>query len=275
MDSNKIVNPNLDEVQRDSFLAVERLRSEVDGEIQFDVGDIKEQINKSFRQFLLAEEQERMPFLQRVITSHLENMENERGFPPRHPIHWFKSKLEFSSSGVVEFDTDRETEAFIQGALQHIEAEIKAQLQTKQQLILQLIDRRIVALQQEIARGIGSIAQTKKIMATEYVNSFLRTNQLKIKVLDRFYFVSDGVRFDSHQEASYNQVCVRPGSRLGLGKQSQVRFAVSCDRLLNIVNQSLDRSIGQLQQQTNDYLQGDVRDRLEELFMGLRSGSGS
>jgi hypothetical protein len=273
MDSNKVMLSNLDEVRKDSFLAVERLRSEVDSEIKFDLTDIKEQINKSFRQFLLSEEQDRMPFLQRVITSHVENLENERGFPPRHPIHWLKSKLEFSSSGVLEFDTDRETGSFIQAALQHIEAEVKEQLQAKQQAIVKLIERQIIDLQQEISNAISSVAQAKKIIATEYVNSFLQTNKLALKAADRFYFVSDGKRFDPQQEASYNQVCVRPGSRIGIGKQSQIRFAVSCDRLLDIVNQSLDRAIGQIQQQTTEYLQSDVRDRLDELFTGLNSNS--
>lgn len=282
MDSSKIVNSHqsspgsvadshLAKVQQDSLMTVDRLRSDVEREIQFDLDAIKDRINQAFRQFLLAQEQERMPFLQRVITSHLENMENERGFPPRHPIHWVKSKLEFSSSGVLEFDTDRETELFIQAALQHIEAEIKDQLQTKQQAILQLIDRRIIELQQDLSQEIQSVAQARKIIATEYVNSFIRPHQLTLKAVDWFYFVSDGVRFDPHQEASYNQVCVRPGSRLGLGKQSQLRFAVSCDRLQNIVDRSLERSIGQLKQQSNEYLMGNLSDRIEELFAGLKS----
>jgi hypothetical protein len=271
MDSNTTMISNLDEVRKDSFLMIERLRSEIEREIKFDLADIKEQINKSFRQFLLAEEQDRMPFIQRVITSHLGNLENERGFPPRHPIHWVKSQLEFSSSGVLEFDTDLETEGFIQAALEHIETEVKEQLQTKQQVILQTINRRISELQQEISKGISSVAQAKKIIAAEYVNSFIQTDKLSLKAVDRFYFVSDGMRFEPHQEASYNQVCVRPGSRIGIGKQSQIRFAVSCDRLLDIVNQSLDRSIGQLQQQTSEYLQGDLPDRVDELFTGLQS----
>jgi hypothetical protein len=198
-------------------------------------------------------------------------MENERGFPPRHPIHWIKSKLEFSSSGVLEFDTERDTESFIQSALKHIEADVKEQLQSKQQAIGQLVNKRLVELQGEIGRGIQAIAQEKKIIASEYVNGFIRTNQLTLKALDRFYFVSDGQRFDPHQEASYNQVCVRPGSRLGWGKQSPLKFAVSCDRLLDIVNQSLQRSIDQLQQQSQAYLTGELPDRVAELFTNLQA----
>jgi hypothetical protein len=271
MESNRILNANLNTVRKDSFLAIERLRSEVAAEINFILPEIQEIINKSFRQFLLSQEQEKMPFLQRVVTSHIENMENERGFPPRHPIHWIKSKLEFSSSGVLEFDTERDTESFIQSALKHIEADVKEQLQSKQQAIGQLVNKRLVELQGEIGRGIQAIAQEKKIIASEYVNGFIRTNQLTLKALDRFYFVSDGQRFDPHQEASYNQVCVRPGSRLGWGKQSPLKFAVSCDRLLDIVNQSLQRSIDQLQQQSQAYLTGELPDRVAELFTNLQA----
>jgi hypothetical protein len=271
MESNRILNANLNTVRKDSFLAIERLRSEVAEEIKFGLAEIKDLINKSFRQFLLSQEQEKMPFLQRVVTAHLENMESERGFPPRHPIHWVKSKLEFSSSGVLEFDTERDTEKFIQSALKHIEADVKEQLQLKQQAILQLVNQRILELQGEIGRGIQAIAQEKKIIASEYVNGFIRTNQLTLKALDRFYFVSDGQRFDPHQEASYNQVCVRPGSRLGWGKQSPLKFAVSCDRLLDIVNQSLQRSIDQLQQQSQAYLTGELPDRVAELFTNLQA----
>jgi uncharacterized membrane-anchored protein YhcB (DUF1043 family) len=105
MDSSKIidispqsqldlVDVNLDTTLAESLAKIDRLQADLTNELSIDVGEIQAQLTKSFRHFLLEKEQERMPFLQRVMTSHIEHMEDERGFPPRHPVHWFKSKLE-------------------------------------------------------------------------------------------------------------------------------------------------------------------------------------
>jgi hypothetical protein len=96
---------------------------------------------------------------------------------------------------------------------------------------------------------------------------------LNLKTLDRFYFVSGGARFNPKQELIYSEVCVRPtgifdrsGDR---NKPTQLKYAISCDRLLAVVNESIARSIGQIQQQTQEYLTDELSIQIDRLFAGL------
>jgi uncharacterized membrane-anchored protein YhcB (DUF1043 family) len=284
MDSSKIVNVdrqsevnlidiNLTALRAESLANIDRLQASLNDELSLDIGEIQDRLSRSFRQFLLAKEQERMPFLQRVMTSHIENMEDERGFPPRHPVHWFKSKLEFSSTGVLQFDFKKDAEAFMESALGHIEAEIKEQLAVRQQATLATINSHIQELQQNLATQLQGIAKARKIISTEYVNSFIQTDRLSLKAIDRFYFVSMGARFNPKQELIYSEVCVRPTGIFERSKDSnnptQLKYAISCDRLLDVVNESIDRSIDQIKQQSQAYLTGELAIQIDKLLQGL------
>ncbi len=282
MDSSKIINVdtsadfadvNLDAVRAESLATIDRLQTMFADEFRIDISEIQDQLSKSFRHFLLEKEQERMPFLQRVMTAHIENMEDERGFPPRHPVHWFKSKLEFSSTGILEFDFKKDAEIFIESALNHIETEIKDQLLAKQQATIKIVDRSIITLRQDISDRIQPLAKARKIISTEYVNSFLQTERLTVKVIDRFYFVSAGARFNPKQELIYSEVCVRPTGMFDRAKDgdkpTQLKYAISCDRLLDIVNESIARSVNQIQQQTQSYLNDELVPQIDKLFQDL------
>jgi uncharacterized membrane-anchored protein YhcB (DUF1043 family) len=230
-------------------------------------------LSKSFRHFLLEKEQEQMPFLKRVMTSHIENMEDERGFPPRHPVHWFKSKLEFSSTGILQFDFQKDAEAFMEAALTHIQTEVEEQLAQRQQSTIEIVNRSVQALQQHLATAIQPVTKPRRIISTEYVNSFIQTERLVLKTVDRFYFVSLGVRFNPKQELIYSEVCVRPtgifdNSKNG-DKPTQLKYAISCDRLLDVVNESIGRSIDQIKQQTRSYLTDELNPQIDKLFEGL------
>ncbi len=279
MDSSKIIDVSqqssidLVDPHQESLATIDRLQADLTSELSADVAEIQSQLNKSFRHFLLEKEQERMPFLQRVMTSHIEHMEDERGFPPRHPVHWFKSKLEFSSTGVLEFDFQKDAEAFMESALNHIEAEIKEQLVAKERATVALVDRCVSELQQTLATKLQPVAKSRRIISTEYVNSFIQTDRLNLKTLDRFYFVSAGVRFNPKQELIYSEVCVRPTSvfnRSKGNKPSQLKYAISCDRLLEVVNESIARSVKQILLQSQAYLSGELTSQINKLFEGLR-----
>ena len=161
MDSSKVINVdvaniNLVTLRAESLATIDRLQANLNDELTSDIKKIQDRLNKSFRQFLLAKEQERMPFLQRVMTSHIENMDDERGFPPRHPVHWFKSKLEFSSTGVLQFDFKKDAESFMESALNQIETEIKEQLVEKQQTTIDRANLTLQELQQTAQSPIAS-----------------------------------------------------------------------------------------------------------------------
>ncbi|WP_310484044.1 hypothetical protein [Chamaesiphon sp. VAR_48_metabat_403] len=288
MDSSKVIDVNAVENKSTAELAVEidlvalraqsladidRLEQTLNADIKIDLQEIRDRLSKSFRQFLLLKEQERMPFLQRVMTAHIENMEDERGFPPRHPVHWFKSKLEFSSTGVLQFDFKKDAEVFIESVLTYIETEIKGQLKTEKQMTVDRVDSCLSQLQQTIGDRIQPLAKARKIISTEYVNSFIQTERLTLKIVDRFYFVSMGERFNPKQELIYSEVCVRPTGLFDRNndgeKPTQLKYAVSCDRLLDIVNESIERSLSQIQQQTQAYLDNELLPQLDKLFEDL------
>jgi uncharacterized membrane-anchored protein YhcB (DUF1043 family) len=284
MDSSKIMNVdrqsqidladvNLVTLRNETLAEIDLLQTELMNELSLDIGKIQAQLSKSFRQFLLDREQERMSFLQRVMTSHVEHMEDERGFPPRHPVHWFKSKLEFSSTGVLQFDYQKDAEAFIESALSYIEMDIKEQLATKQQATMTIVDSQIYKFQQHLATQLQPVAKARKMISAEYVNSFIQTERLILKAVDRFYFVSMGARFDPKKELIYSEVCVMPTGifdrRKDGNKPTQLKYAVSCDRLLDVVNESISRSVGQIQQQAQLYLTDELTPQIDKLFQGL------
>jgi hypothetical protein len=278
MDSSKTIDVNLATVnlstlRAESLATIDRLQATLDDELRLDIGEIQDRLSKSFRHFLLVKEQERMPFLQRVMTSHIENMEDERGFPPRHPVHWFKSKLEFSSTGILQFDFQKDAEAFMESALTHIQTEVEEQLTQRQIETISIVNRNIQALQQNLATKIQPVTTPKRIISNEYVNSFIQTERLILKTVGRFYFVSMGARFNPKQELIYSEVCVRPtglfdSSKNG-DKPTQLKYAISCDRLLDVVNESIDRSVNQIQQQTQAYLADELVPQIDKLFAGL------
>lgn len=273
LSSSDLADVNLTAIAAASLATIDRLQLELAAQLTAEIVTIQERLSKSFRHFLLEEEQERMSFWQRVMTSHIEKMEDERGFPPRHPVHWFKSKLEFSSTGILEFDFKKDAEAFIESALSYIETDIKAQLLTIQQQIAEAVDRQIRELQQDLASQIQPIAKAQRIISNEYVNSFLQTRNLSFKAVDRFYFVTMGSRFDPKKELIYSEVCVRPTGLFDRPKDgekpTQLKYAISCDRLLDVVNESIARSIGQLQQQLQSYLNEELKVRVNDLVNGL------
>jgi hypothetical protein len=284
MDSSKIIDigqqssidlaeVDLGKIEQESLATIDRLQTYLTTELNADVGEIQERLNKSFRHFLLEKEQERMPFLQRVMTSHIENMEDERGFPPRHPVHWFKSKLEFSATGVLEFDFQKDAEAFMESALNYIETDVKQQLSAKERATMEIVDRQVSELQQTLATQLQPVAKAKRIISSEYVNSFVQTDRLSLKTVGRFYFVSAGARFNPKQELIYSEVCVRPTNIFNRSndsnKPSQLKYAISCDRLLEVVNESIARSIGQIQSQTQTYLTSELTPQIDRLFRGL------
>jgi uncharacterized membrane-anchored protein YhcB (DUF1043 family) len=267
---------NLATLRAESLAQIDRLQADLSNALNLDVEEVRTQVSKSFRHFLLEKEQERMPFLQRVMTSHVENMEDERGFPPRHPVHWFKSKLEFSSTGILEFDFKKDAEAFMESALSYIESDIKSQLDKKQQSTIAIVDLQIRDLQQHLATKLQPVAKARKIISTEYVNSFLQMGRMNLKTIDRFYFVSMGVRFDAKKELIYSEVCVRPTGLFDRPKDgeqpTQLKYAISCDRLLDVVNESIARSIGQIQEQSSAYLTDELIPQIDLLFQGLENG---
>ena len=278
MDSSKTIDINLATVdlstlRTESIATIDRLQATLDDELKIDVGEIQDRLSKSFRHFLLVKEQERMPFLQRVMTSHIENMEDERGFPPRHPVHWFKSKLEFSSTGILQFDFKKDAESFMESALTHIQTEVEEQLIQRQIDTISIVNRNVQELQQALATKIQPVTTPKRIISTEYVNSFIQTERLILKTVDRFYFVSMGVRFNPKQELIYSEVCVRPTGIFNSSKDgdqpTQLKYAISCDRLLDVVNESIDRSVNQIQTQTQTYLAGELVPQIDKLFAGL------
>ena len=262
-------------LRTETLATIDRLQQHLSAGFKSDISEIQERLNKSFRQFLLAKEHERMPFLQRVMTSHIENMEDERGFPPRHPVHWFKSKLEFSSTGILEFDFKKDAEVFIESALNHIETEIKEQLLQRKQATIALIDRQIVELQSTLAVRLQPVAKLRRIIITEYVNSFIQTEKLIIKVIDSFYFVSMGSRFNPKQELIYSEVCVRPTGIFDRSKDddkpTQLKYAISCDRLVDVMNESIGRSVDRIGQQTQAYLADELVPQIDKLFEDLVS----
>jgi hypothetical protein len=236
MDSSKVINVdlatvNLSTLRAESLATIDRLQATLDRELSIDIEEIQDRLSTSFRQFLLAQEQERMPFLQRVMTSHIEHMEDERGFPPRHPVHWFKSKLEFSSTGILQFDFQKDAELFMESALNHIETEIKQQLARKKQATIEIVNRSIQSLQQNLAVQIQPVTKARRIISTEYVHSFIQTERMMLKVVDRFYFVSLGERFNPKQELIYSEVCVRPTGIFARNKDgeksTQLKYAIS------------------------------------------------
>jgi uncharacterized membrane-anchored protein YhcB (DUF1043 family) len=268
-----LIDVNLVEFRTKSLATIDTLQAYLSEELNADIREIQDKLSKSFRHFLLEQEQERMPFLQRVMTAHIESIEDERGFPPRHPIHWFKSKLEFSSIGILQFDFKKDAEVFMELALTQIQSEIEEQLTVRQQATMAIVDRQVQTLQRDIATEIQPVAKARKKIATEYVNSFIQADRLSIKAVDRFYFVSGGVRFDPKRESIYSEVCVRPtgifdrsGDR---NKSTQLKYAISCDRLLAVVNESIARSIGQIQSQAQEYLMGELSSQIDRLFAGL------
>jgi hypothetical protein len=284
MDSSKIIDIgqqssidlaaiDVGKIEQESLATIDGLQTYLATELNLDVGEIQERLSKSFRHFLLEKEQERMPFLQRVMTSHIENMEDERGFPPRHPVHWFKSKLEFSATGVLEFDFQKDAEAFMESALNYIETEVKQQLSAKERATIAIVDRQVSELQQTLATQLQPVAKAKRIISSEYVNSFIQTERLSLKTVGRFYFVSAGARFNPKQELIYSEVCVRPTNIFNRSNDrnqpSQLKYAISCDRLLEVVNESIARSIGQIQSQTQTYLTGELTPQIDRLFRGL------
>lgn len=278
MDSSKTIDVNLATInlstlRAESLATIDRLQATLDEELRIDISEIQDRLSKSFRHFLLEKEQEQMPFLKRVMTSHIENMEDERGFPPRHPVHWFKSKLEFSSTGILQFDFQKDAEAFMEAALTHIQTEVEEQLAQRQQSTIEIVNRSVQALQQHLATALQPVTKPRRIMSTEYVNSFIQTERLVLKTVDRFYFVSLGVRFNPKQELIYSEVCVRPtgifdNSKNG-DKPTQLKYAISCDRLLDVVNESIGRSIDQIKQQTRSYLTDELNPQIDKLFEGL------
>jgi hypothetical protein len=278
MDSSKTIDVNLATVnlstlRAESIATIDRLQATLDDELRLDIGEIQDRLSKSFRHFLLVKEQERMPFLQRVMTSHIENMEDERGFPPRHPVHWFKSKLEFSSTGILQFDFKKDAESFMESALTHIQTEVEEQLTQRQIETISIVNRNVQALQQTLAIDIQPVTTPKRIISTEYVNSFIQTERLILKTVGRFYFVSMGARFNPKQELIYSEVCVRPTGLFDSSKNgekpTQLKYAISCDRLLDVVNESIDRSVNQIQQQTQSYLTSELVPQIDNLFAGL------
>jgi predicted Zn-dependent protease with MMP-like domain len=205
---------------------------------------------------------------QRMVSDHL-SMEDPAGLPYYHPVHWFRSQLEFKLRGILEFTDDEAAISSIPEVLNQLQPEIIAAIAVRQTDIVETFDRQIHDLRQALVPLIQPHLSDTRVIITEYINSHVPLAKIQLPEVDRFGFFLNGKRFVPSSIVIATTKTVRPWYLLGLQTKQVPCYQVSIEQLQLVVQESLDRSFQNMQTKITDYISHELHSQIQRLLANV------
>lgn len=220
-------------------------------------------------QIWIAAEQEQASLAQRMVSDHLAMVDEGTSLLPNyHPLHWFQSQLEFRLRGVLEFRNQEVAQSKAQEILDQLQAAVSLEIASQQAVMAEEFDRQIQAIRQALAINIQPQLQEKRIMITEYVNSYIPVARLQLREVDKFGFFLNSQRISPNNIVTFTTTTVSPWYLLGLRQQQSI-YQILLQQLRLLLQESLKRTFDDIQTQIISYIETYLHPQIQGLLASV------
>lgn len=215
---------------------------------------------------ILAEaEAEQASLSQRIVTDRLRES-GTADLPNHHPLHWFQSQLEFQPRGILEYSSLELAQAGFREILDQLKPQILLLVEEHQIQVAELFDQEVLLLQQSFQKSLATQLQSRPIVISEYVNSFVSLPRLKMRSVDRFRYTLDGKRWESPALIVETQKSAGSWYLLGLDKKDRPCYQISAASISSMVDESVARAFRHMKEQISDYIEPKLQDGIARLL---------
>ncbi len=230
----------------------------------------QQQMQTNLEQIWIATEKEQASLAQRMVSDHLAMVdEGTSKLPAYHPLHWLQSQLEFRLCGILEFRNQKIAQDQAQEILDQLQSEVALAIASQQTAIAEKFDRQIQNIRKSLATNIQPQLQEKKVMITEYVNSYIPVARIQLREVDKFGFFLHGQRISPSNIVITTTIIVSPWYLMGLQKQQQSIYQISLQQLKLLIQESLARTFHDIQTQIASYIETDLHPQIQSLLASV------
>jgi hypothetical protein len=205
---------------------------------------------------------------QRIVTDRLQD-EGTSGLPNHHPLHWFQSQLEFQPQGILEYSSLESAQTGFKEILDQLKPQILSLIEEQQHQVSESFDREVSALQQSLQNALKIKLQSRPIVISEYINSFVNLPRLKMRSVDRFRYTFEGKRWELPSLIVENQKNTGTWYLLGLDKKDRPCYQISTNAVAAMVDESVARAFRHMREQISAYIEPELQDGIDRLLANI------
>jgi hypothetical protein len=205
---------------------------------------------------------------QRIVTDRLQD-EGTAGLPNYHPLHWFKSQLEFHHQGILEYSSLELAQTGFKEILDQLKPQIISLIEEQQTQVSEFFDQEVWALQQSLQNSLTAQLQSRPIVISEYINSFVNLPRIKMRSVDRFRYTFDGKRWESPSLIVETQKSTGSWYLLGLDKKERSCYQISTNAITAMVDESVARAFRHMREQISAYIEPELQSGVDRLLASI------
>jgi hypothetical protein len=205
---------------------------------------------------------------QRIVTDRLQEG-GTAGLPNHHPLHWFQSQLEFQPQGMLEYSSLELAQAGFKEILDELKPQILATIQVQQTEVSEFFDREVLALQQSLQNSLTAQLQSRPIVISQYINSFVNLPRIKMRSVDRFRYTFDGKRWESPSLIVETKKNTGSWYLLGLDKKERPYYQISTNAIAAMVDESVARAFRHMREQISAYIEPELQSGIDRLLASI------
>jgi hypothetical protein len=248
--------------------STEMLAANIDRLITTRAQACQQTIQEMLAPILAAAEAAQASLSQRIVTDRLQD-EGTAGLPNHHPLHWLQSQLEFQPQGMLEYSSLESAQTGLQEILDQLKPQILSIIKEQQAQVSEFFDREVLALQQSLQDTLTVQLQSRPIVISEYINSFVNLPRIKMRAVDRFRYTFDGKRWESPSLIVQTQKNTGTWYLLGLDKKDRPCYQISTTAVAAMVDESVARAFRHMREQISAYIEPDLQDGIDQLLASI------
>lgn len=248
--------------------STETLAANIDRLITAQAQACQQAVQSRLAPILTAAEAAQASFSQRIVTDRLQEG-GTSGLPNHHPLHWLQSQLEFQPQGVLEYSSLESAQAGFKEILDQLKPQILSVIEKEQTQVSEFFDQEVLALQQSLQNALTSQLQSRPIVISEYINSFIHLPRLKMRSVDRFRYTLDGKRWELPALVVETQKNTGTWYLLGLDKKNRPCYQISTIAVASMVDESVARAFRHMREQIAGYIEPKLQDGIARLLASI------
>ena len=248
--------------------STEMLAANIDRLITTQAQACQQTVQEILAPILATAEAEQASLSQRIVTDRLQE-EGTAGLPNHHPLHWFQSQFEFQPQGLLEYTSLESAQTEFKSILDQLKPQILALIAEQQIQISEFFDAEILTLQQSLQNTLTAQLQSRPIVISEYINSFVNLPRIKMRSIDRFRYTLDGKRWELPALIVETQKNTGTWYLLGLDKKERPCYQISTIAVAAMVNESVGRAFRHMREQISDYIEPELQDGINRLLASI------
>lgn len=248
--------------------STETLAANIDRLITTQAQACQQTVQEMLAPILAAAEAAQASLSQRIVTDRLQEG-GTAGLPNHHPLHWFQSQLEFQPQGILEYSSLESAQTGLQEILDQLKPQMLSLIKDQQTQVSELFDREVLALQQSLQNALAAKLQSRPIVISEYINSFVNLPRLKMRSVDRFRYTFDGKRWESPSLIVETQKNTGTWYLLGLDKKDRPCYQISTTAVAAMVDESVARAFRHMREQISACIEPELQDGIDRLLASI------